>query len=661
MKRLFNFNLGLGAKLVAGFLVIALVPMALAAFTALQGINEGIEEQAQSAINSDLNSANEIFQQRIKEISLLANVLSHDENLANLAKEGNVDGISRLLSNHYENQDLCMLTVADSQGEVIYRAGSQVTGDNIAEHPWFREIVAGNSLEGPLVLEEDYLEREDLAEQAFLNIIETEGARPSSQTEERRGMVLVSASPLYDQDGEISGSIIAGDLINNNFQLVDQVGELLEVTSTIFLEDLRISTNVRNLEGERATGTRVSEGVAQEVLDRGERYLGKAFVVTEDYITAYDPIRDPRGEIIGINYVGIREAPFVAMKSDNLNRFIVIALLSLGLAVGFSAFITRGITRPVGSLMEQMKKAEEGDLSVKAQSTSKDELGQLANSFNNMLQGQREMIRKVLETTKSVSQSSQNLSAAIEESNATMQEISSAIDGEVAMKAQDISTISNKASESGAQTEEIALQGAEAVEESVKAMNEINEAAREVGSVIGELDEASEQIGVIVKTITGIAEQTNLLALNAAIEAARAGEQGRGFAVVAEEVRKLAEGSSSAAGEIGDLISNIQGKTGNAVEKMEKASEIVEKGTQLGERTREHLQQIKEAVNEVGSYIKEIAADVEDQTSSTEEIAASTQQQTGVLEDISRTTNELASMAEELAQLIEKFKMNDNQ
>ncbi|RQD73251.1 MAG: HAMP domain-containing protein [Candidatus Syntrophonatronum acetioxidans] len=658
--KIFRYNLkaGLGVKLVTGFLIIALVPMAIAAFTAIRGINEGIEEQAQLAVNNDLNSANEIFQQRIKEISLLINIIN-DENLATLVTEGDIDGISHLLSKHYENQNLCILTVADAEGDVIYRAASPERGDNMAEHPWFGQVLAGNSLEGPLILEEDYLEREGLAEKARLKIMAAEEARPSSQKEERRGMVLISAAPVFDQEGEIRGSIIAGDLINNNFQMVDQVGKLLKVTSTVFLDDLRISTNVRTREGTRATGTRVSEVVAREVLDKGERYLGKAFVVTEDYITAYDPIRDPGGEIIGINYVGIREAPFVAMKNENLTRFIVIAAISLVLALGFSAFITGGITRPVRNLMKEMKKAEEGDLSVEVHSRSEDELGHLANSFNNMLKGQREMIRKVLETTTIVSQSSQDLSASVEESNATMQEISSTIDEEVAKKAQDISIISNRALESGEQTEEIALQGGKAVEESVKAMGEINGAAREVGFVIGELEEASEQIGVIVNTITGIADQTNLLALNAAIEAARAGEQGRGFAVVAAEVRKLAEGSSAAAGEIGDLITNIQGKTGNAVEKMEKASEIVEKGTRLGEKAREHLQQIKEAVNELGSYIKEIAAAAEDQTSSTEEIAASTQQQTRVLEDISRTTNELASRAEELAQLIDKFKINE--
>ncbi|PKM79334.1 MAG: hypothetical protein CVU88_06335 [Firmicutes bacterium HGW-Firmicutes-13] len=307
--------------------------------------------------------------------------------------------------------------------------------------------------------------------------------------------------------------------------------------------------------------------------------------------------------------------------------------------------------------MEMMQKAEKGDLTAKAHSKGRDELSQLSTSFNFMLKGQMDMIKKVLDKANRVSQSAHDLSAGVEESNATMEEISSTIEGEVARKAQDIALISQRAAESGLQTQKIASEGGEAVEEAVKAMTEIDQAASEVGSVIKELDDASKKIGVIVNTITGIAEQTNLLALNAAIEAARAGEQGRGFAVVAEEVRKLAEGSSTAAGEIGNLISDIQGRTGNAVKKMEIASEIVEKGADLAGKARKHLKQIISAVDEVESFIKEIAVAVEEQSASAEEIAASTQQQTGVLEDISKTTNKLASIAQELNELMSKFKM----
>ena len=644
-----NFKVGLGTKLVAGFLIVALLPMIMAAFTAVRGINEGIEMQAQSAINSDLNSAGEIFKQREDELFLLTGLLSWDESIASYIQTENQDSLDRILSQHYERQKLCFLTVTDSEGNVIYRAASENEGDNLSGYTDFNRVLSGVDLKGVMVIDEDFLSREGLSEDAYLRIAAGEGTQES---EERRGLTIISAAPVYGQTGEITGMVIAGDLLNNNFDIVDRIGDLLGVTSTIFLDDLRVSTNVRDLSGSRAVGTRVSQAVAEEVITRGERYLGRAFVVTEDYITAYDPLKDPQGNIIGILYVGIPEAPFIAMKQESLTRFIIIGVISLVLAVILAYYLTSGVTKPVNELIKGMRKAEEGDLSVKVNARGRDELAQLAESFDHMLIGQRDIIKKVSQTTDQVSRFSQDLSASIEESNAAMQEISSSVEGEVAKKAQDIALTSQRAADSGAQTQQIATDGGRAVEEAVKAMMEIDRAASEVGSVIMELDEGSKQIEVIVNTITGIAEQTNLLALNAAIEAARAGEQGRGFAVVAEEVRKLAEESSAAAGEIGDLISDIQGRTGNAVEKMNVASDIVKKGTDLADKARSHLAEIRQAVDEVGSFIKEISLAVEEQSASTEEIAASTEEQTKVLEDISKTTTELASMAEELNQIV---------
>ena len=652
-----NLKIGLGAKLVAGFLIIALLPMIMAAITAVRGINEGIEMQAQSAINSDLNSAGEIFKQREDELFLLATLIALDERVAFNVQTQDQESLERILSQHYERQKLCFLTVTDGEGNTIYRASSGNQGDNLLEYLDLNGVLTGSSLKGVVILDEEFLAREGLSERAYLRITTAEGSQAPGKTEEKRGLAIVSAVPVYSQTEEVMGMVIVGDLLNNNFDMVDKIGELLGVTSTIFLEDLRISTNVRDLSGRRAVGTRGSPAVAQDVLIRGERYLGRAFVVTEDYITAYDPLKDPQGNIVGMLYVGTPEAPFIAMKRDSLNRFIMIGLISLVLAVILAFFLARGVTQPVNALMKGMRKAEEGDLSIKVTARGRDELGQLAESFAHMLKGQRDIIKKVSQTSDQVSRFSQDLSASIEQSNAAMQEISSTVEGEVAKKAQDISFISQRAADSGVETQEIATHGGHAVEEAVKAMMEIDKAASEVSSVIMELDEGSKQIEVIVNTITGIAEQTNLLALNAAIEAARAGEQGRGFAVVAEEVRKLAEGSSAAAGEIGDLISDIQSRTGNAVEKMNIASDIVKKGTDLAGKAREHLTEIRQAVDEVGSYIREISLAVEEQSASTEEIAASTQEQTGVLEEISKTTTELASMAEELNELIREFKL----
>ena len=307
--------------------------------------------------------------------------------------------------------------------------------------------------------------------------------------------------------------------------------------------------------------------------------------------------------------------------------------------------------------MQAMKKAEEGDLTVHVEAKGKDEIGQLSRSFNAMVAGQKDILAKVLDSATSVAAASQELSASIEESNASMEGISSIVENEVTVKAQDIADASGKASQNGSSTRKIAEKGAADVEEAVRAMQLINDSSKDVGDVIAELFEASKQIGVIIQTITGIAEQTNLLALNAAIEAARAGEQGRGFTVVAEEVRKLAEGSSEAAGEVSELIINIQDKTRRAVDKMTETGGIVQNGAKLAGNAQKDFAEIRTAVGQVVSLIEQMAASAQEQLSLAEEISSSTQEQTGILEEISATTSQLATMAEELNQIVARFKL----
>ncbi len=165
-----KIRLGLGTRLVAGFLIIAIIPMALAAFTAIQGINEGIEGQAQSAINSDLNSANEILNQRLKEISLLINFLSSDDNMEHLINTNDRDRLRQMLMKSTEQLHLCFLTLIDREGNVIIRVNNESSGDNLSDNQIISEVMSGRTMEGIVILDEGFLESEGLAERAYLNI-----------------------------------------------------------------------------------------------------------------------------------------------------------------------------------------------------------------------------------------------------------------------------------------------------------------------------------------------------------------------------------------------------------------------------------------------------------------------------------------------------------
>jgi two-component system NtrC family sensor kinase len=178
------------------------------------------------------------------------------------------------------------------------------------------ESVAANEL---LHREELDSEGEGLSEIAFAVLEDTPHARPTPKTEETRGMVMLAAVPLQ-RGKEIVGAIYGGVLLNKNHRLVDSIRDTVfsgrtpeepaSGTVTIFLHDTRIATTVLLPNGNRALGTRVSKEVAERVLDNGNRWSGRAFVVNDWYLSAYDPIRDSQNRVIGMLYVGILERPF---------------------------------------------------------------------------------------------------------------------------------------------------------------------------------------------------------------------------------------------------------------------------------------------------------------------------------------------------------------
>ncbi|MCW3491252.1 methyl-accepting chemotaxis protein [Dethiobacter alkaliphilus] len=380
---------------------------------------------------------------------------------------------------------------------------------------------------------------------------------------------------------------------------------------------------------------------------------------TNGYFTEHGTEHIFFAEPVGNWYIilEMEETEYLAASIAIRNSGLLLGLLFILLGALAAFFFANRITSPIIKVSKVLHRAGKGDLTESIEVQSRDEVGRLAESVNTMISGQRNILQQVLAASQNVASHSEELSASVEESNASMQQVASTVDLEVSQKAQEIVHASADAVQRGQTMEQQASEGEIAVQDAVRSMEEISQATGEVHSVIHQLNNASEQIGSIVVTITDIAEQTNLLALNAAIEAARAGEQGRGFAVVAEEVRKLAEQSSSAAGEIGELIINIQTKTGNAVTKIADAGKIVEAGTSRASRAGERLEEIRSAAAEVKGQIERIVVQAEAQSASAQEIAAGTEEQTAVLEEISATSNQLAAMAEELNVIVANFKL----
>ncbi len=234
-----------------------------------------------------------------------------------------------------------------------------------------------------------------LAKQAQIALIATEAAVPTDRTTEVRGMIVHSASPVViDEKG---GVVVGGTLLNGNLDFIDTINELVYLnavtggirqgTATLFLEDVRVSTNVRLFEDVRALGTRVSAEVRQVVLDDGATWLARAFVVNDWYISGYLPINDSFGERVGMLYVGFLEEPFSTAKKDAILWMLVAFIAVLLISGPLFLLLAKSIFEPLEAMTKIMKRVEDGDLSARnGKVGTTGEIGQVAAHLDSLLE-----------------------------------------------------------------------------------------------------------------------------------------------------------------------------------------------------------------------------------------------------------------------------------
>lgn len=386
------------------------------------------------------------------------------------------------------------------------------------------------------------------------------------------------------------------------------------------------------------------------------------------------------------------------MVSSVKNMMLVWSLISLILAILIGMFMSGMITRPISLLVEGAKRIASGDLTQEDISVNNsDEISELANSFNIMKQNLQQLIDEVRLNAHQVSVTSEELSASADATNLAtqhitlgMQEVAAGAEKQVSTviqsveSAEEITKGMNKVTESIQSVanltivaNEKATLGNDVVNKTINQMRLVQDSAMESAEVVHTLSNKSKEIGHIIELITKVASQTDLLALNAAIEAARAGEQGKGFAVVADEVRKLAVQSADAAGQIRQLIEEIQEESEKAVRSMNNGTDVVNEGLKLVSQTGDSFKNILGAIQQVAAESHEVAAivnqihsntqivtegmkearDIVEQSSvSIQNVAASTEEQNATMEEVSSSAEGLSEMAQNLNKVIKKFK-----
>ncbi|WAF90934.1 methyl-accepting chemotaxis protein [Aeromonas hydrophila] len=394
---------------------------------------------------------------------------------------------------------------------------------------------------------------------------------------------------------------------------------------------------------------------------RENNELHAATLDGRDVLLAVQPVPGTDWLLAMVMYRDVLEAPLASLLWQLVGLTLVLMLVFSALLTAMFKYLFADLGRVAGALHDIAH--GEGDLTVHINTCSKDEVGQLAESFNQFVARLHGIVSRLRDVTVELAAQSRAQAAGAQSRSQRVRQqqdeivmVATAVT-EMASATQEIAGNAEFAATTSGDAVKLAVAGQSQVGQSQRSITGLADEVADASQIIVELDAHAQKISGILATISGIAEQTNLLALNAAIEAARAGEQGRGFAVVADEVRVLSRRTHDSTDEIQQMIETLQQTTRRAVSGMETSRQLAGTSVEDAESANLSLGQINEAIGAISDMATQIAAAAEEQTSVTSEISRNTENIRHVSQELAEQANQEAAQAAELKGLTERLEL----
>lgn len=657
-------NLSIRKKLFAIILFASLVPTSLLGFFSYQNANKALENELKNSAEQSIKRIQESTQLYLNGYELSLNQLGAEEEVKLGALGENQEGLLKRLALYKEsNPDILNIYLGTKNKDMyVYPVAELPSGYDPTAMEWYQEAIASQEV----IWTEPYVD-------TGTKRLVVSAAKPLLDPVTNEVLGVVGLDIALDTLGGLIADMKIGQ--NGYVIFVDQNGKIVtHPDEKLIGEELPVAKLREAVSG-------AEQGSVDYVYEDDERF------------GVFDTFEKTHWKFIGV--VSNQE---IADATSKILRDTIIYCLLFGLvSIVFGFIITNGIIKAFHRLFDYSKKIGSGDLTVRAQSLSRDETGALTNILNDMASQLDHLISNVKKIAQEMNHAAGELATSAEEVMASSEEVS-ATTTEIARGA---SAQANQAEEGTHKVMELAAKFAtveegskemvqsseeaqKANERGVQTVNQLRASAEEsqlavdqIDEVIQNLNEKTKAIEGILGAITSIAQQTNLLALNASIEAAQAGEAGRGFAVVAEEIRKLAEQSAQSVDGIQGIVENILGESQEAVLAMDRlrnqttetvvsVTEVNQAFTQIsqaveliGERillTTELVQEMIKGSEDVVHVIQNISAVTEETAASAEEVSASMDQTVSAFNKVAQTAEELDGIAKSLNEELARFK-----